>query len=416
MKKILKKNKLGLSIIFIIFIISSNIAWLNPAPMKDSYQPNKYIPFLWQYNSDSGIEILSAAYFPKVFKTDNTRIDRPMYPLVANTIGKIVGLVINPFYSINDLEKTGIGYILMKLLMYISALVLSYEIIAKYFKDKKIIIFTQFLIFFSAYSVLNAAVFHTLELQFITPIIGIYLFLNISNNYSLKKNLIFSLIIGILMLAKYNYAIYCSIILFSIINKRILESILSIIFHLIPLIIYIYFLKFNGFNYKFVGSEHGQISWLFDELFLLNFYTIIQTIYLSGVNYLILLEDSFDLWLILFILGSYKLLRKENYHIFFFIIIFIFFNWLQIFVSNRPKTYLTNDLMIVIYPIVAFYAVHLLNLIKEIKIQKYLIIITFVIIATINMRGLVNFPWVHPYDQPAKNVNRMNERLNEIKN
>tara|TARA_B110000116_G_C16789283_1_gene562773 strand:- start:2590 stop:2808 length:219 start_codon:yes stop_codon:yes gene_type:complete len=72
--------------------------------------------------------------------------------------------------------------------------------------------------------------------------------------------------------------------------------------------------------------------------------------------------------------------------------------------------------MIVIYPIVAFYAVHLLNLIKEIKIQKYLIIITFVIIATINMRGLVNFPWVHPYDQPAKNVNRMNERLNEIKN
>lgn len=416
MKKILNKNKLGLSIIFIIFIISSNIAWLNPAPMKDSYQPNKYIPFLWQYNSDSGIEILSAAYFPKVFKTDNTRIDRPMYPLVANTIGKIVGLVINPFYSINDLEKTGIGYILMKLLMYISALVLSYEIIAKYFKDKKIIIFTQFLIFFSAYSVLNAAVFHTLELQFITPIIGIYLFLNISNNYSLKKNLIFSLIIGILMLAKYNYAIYCSIILFSIINKRILESILSIIFHLIPLIIYIYFLKFNGFNYKFVGSEHGQISWLFDELFLLNFYTIIQTIYLSGVNYLILLEDSFDLWLILFILGSYKLLRKENYHIFFFIIIFIFFNWLQIFVSNRPKTYLTNDLMIVIYPIVAFYAVHLLNLIKEIKIQKYLIIITFVIIATINMRGLVNFPWVHPYDQPAKNVNRMNERLNEIKN
>ena len=416
MKKILNKNKLGLSIIFIIFIISSNIAWLNPAPMKDSYQPNKYIPFLWQYNSDSGIEILSAAYFPKVFKTDNTRIDRPMYPLVANTIGKIIGLAITPFYSINDLEKTGIGYILMKLLMYISALILSYEIITKYFKDKKIIIFTQFLIFFSTYSVLNAAVFHTLELQFITPIIGIYLFLNISNNYSLKKNLIFSLIIGILMLAKYNYAIYCSIILFSIINKRILESILSIIFHLIPLIIYIYFLKFNGFNYKFVGSEHGQISWLFDELFLLNFYTIIKTIFLSGVNYLILLEDSFDLWLILFILGSYKLLRKENYHIFFFIIIFIFFNWLQIFVSNRPKTYLTNDLMIIIYPIVAFYAVHLLNLIKEIKIQKYLIIITFVIIATVNMRGLVNFPWIHPYDQPAKNVNRMNERLNEIKN
>ena len=59
MMNIIKENKLALLILVIVFIISSNIAWLNPAPGKESYRPHNDIPLLWQYNYDSGIEILN---------------------------------------------------------------------------------------------------------------------------------------------------------------------------------------------------------------------------------------------------------------------------------------------------------------------------------------------------------------------
>ena len=84
----IKLNKQGLIILLFAFIISSNIAWLNPAPGKESYQPNSKIPIFWQFNYASGIEILTAAYFPKIFYKDDTRIDRPTYPVLANLIGK----------------------------------------------------------------------------------------------------------------------------------------------------------------------------------------------------------------------------------------------------------------------------------------------------------------------------------------
>jgi hypothetical protein len=65
------------------------------------------IPLFWQYNLDSGVEILTAAYFPKIFEVNNTRIDRPTYPAIANFFGKIIGLVLKPFVDLNKLEKSG---------------------------------------------------------------------------------------------------------------------------------------------------------------------------------------------------------------------------------------------------------------------------------------------------------------------
>ena len=41
----------------------------------------------------------------------------------------------------------------------------------------------------------NIAAFHTIELQFITPIIT--LFINITKKYSTTKNFLFSIIVGI---------------------------------------------------------------------------------------------------------------------------------------------------------------------------------------------------------------------------
>ena len=174
--KKIKQNRLGLIIILITFLISANIAWLNPAPDKESYQPNSKIPLFWQYNYDSGIEILTAAYFPKIFYKDSTRIDRPTYPILANLLGKFSCLTICPFYNLSELEKAGIGYILLKLFIFILALFLINELQINYLNNKEIYL-SNFLIFFSIISIGNISLFHTIELQFITPIIVLFFFL-----------------------------------------------------------------------------------------------------------------------------------------------------------------------------------------------------------------------------------------------
>ena len=109
----------------------------------------------------------------------------------------------------------------------------------KYLNQNEILL-TNLLIFFSIISIGNIAAFHTIELQFITPIIITFLFINITKKYSTTKNFLFSIIVGILMLGKPNYAIYLSILVFSIMNKKIIETIISFICHLIRYLYIIY--------------------------------------------------------------------------------------------------------------------------------------------------------------------------------
>ena len=345
--KKIKQNKLGFIIILFTFLISANIAWLNPAPGKESYQPNSKIPLLWQYNYDSGIEILTAAYFPKIFYKDDTRIDRPTYPVLANLLGKIICLGICPIYKLSELEKAGLGYITLKILIFSLALLLLSEIYNKYFNNLSKNL-SNLLIFFSGISIANITTFHTVELQFITPIILTYLFINIIKSYSLKKNLLFSIIAGILMLGKPNYAIYFTILIFSFLNKHYFKTILSLLFHLIPLIIYTIYLKSISLNFKFIGSRYDQGTWFIDYFYNFQFIEIIKKFILSIYLYINLLWTYYSIWLIIFIISIYSLKKLIKKEIWIFTIIFISLNWFQIFFSDRYRSYMVADLMFIV--------------------------------------------------------------------
>ena len=116
------KNFKYLLLLVLVFLISANIAWLNPTnndPEKPRlYKTHNKIPLFWQYNLDSGVEILTAAYFPKIYEVNKTRIDRPTYPALANFFGKITSLTLKPFINLNKLERAGIGYIILKVIIY----------------------------------------------------------------------------------------------------------------------------------------------------------------------------------------------------------------------------------------------------------------------------------------------------------
>ena len=67
------KNLKYFYILLVAFVISANIAWLNPTP-NDPEKPRLYkthnkIPLFWQYNLDAGIEILTIHISQKYLKS-----------------------------------------------------------------------------------------------------------------------------------------------------------------------------------------------------------------------------------------------------------------------------------------------------------------------------------------------------------
>ena len=123
------------------------------------------------------------------------------------------------------------------------------KFLTQYF-DEKTTYLAIFFIYVNYHSIFYFTTFHTTELQFITPIFILVMFYNLIKEYSISKNILFSFLVGILMLAKPNYAIYLSIIIFLLYKKKFLEIFISLLSHLIPIFLYLLFIKYLNYNFQ----------------------------------------------------------------------------------------------------------------------------------------------------------------------
>ena len=417
------KNLKYFVVLLIAFLISANLAWLNPTdnnPDKPRlYKTHDTIPLFWQYNLDSGIEILTAAYFPKIFETNNIRIDRPTYPAIVNFFGKTISLILKPFVDLNKLERAGIGYIILKILVYSLSIILARKILLAYF-DEKTTFLALFFTYTSSFSIFYFTTFHTTELQFITPIFIFFMFIYLIKNYSIGKNILFSIIIGILMLAKPNYAIYLSVIIFLLYKKRWSTIFISIFSHLIPIFLYLSFIKYLNYDFESVGAtEYNQGTWLYEDLKNRNFYNIFNSAFLGLGEFFIRILSAYKLFIIFFsIIGFlFKYLEnkiKKDYLV--FIGIFMFCTYFQMFVASRYNAYMTYDISIIIYAFSAYGIYKIIDKFKNNNIKIFLIPIIMVSYLVFNVWNFVGLPWVHPYNQVAKKAEVLNEHLSKVDN
>lgn len=394
------------------FIIAANYAWLNPHPDSKVYKTTQDIPFFWQYNADAGVEILSAAYFPKIFHTYKSRMDRPTYPIVVKVLGESIGILLLPFKDLSKLEKAGAGYLLLKIIIFSLFALISFQIFERYM-PKEYALFSVFLIMTHFFSIKAFAMFHTQELQFITPSIIIYFFLNLSKKYSHFKNIIFSIIVGILMLGKANYAIYLGFLSFSFLNKKYIEVILSFLTHFIPFAIYILYLDI--INLKFVSlsvSEHQQGVWLlnsglmtFDQLSKL----ILDSLYSFSLNVL----EYYHVLIPLSLMGLIIFKNKERKSYYLLIFILLFFTWFQEFFSNRYRAYMTADLSIILFGF-SSYAIYTFS--KNIHLKNNLLIFISILWFFLNILIIINFPYVHPNSHLERDTEVSKNRLYMIEN
>ncbi len=353
---------------------------------------------MWQFNGDAAVEFLSAAYFPEYFHVDKTRINRPGYPVLAKALGEGYGLLVLPIYKLNPLEKGMLGYITLKLAIYITTAICLFNLIRTKF-SAQVALISVTLLLLHPFAIRYIGTFHTSELQFVTPIILVTLLLNLAKNYSHRKNIIYSLIAGFMMLAKQNYSVYLAILLFSFfVIKRYKESILSFVSHLIPLLLWLVCLKFFNlpyYNHEVASNNDG--IWLITGLFNGHIFATIQSLINFSKDWLIMITSYFTGFIFLAVAAIHvpeikaKLSNKE----WLFLLIFIGANWLQFLAANSPAPHLTSDLAFFVYPLAAYLIYRFTN---QHNLNRF-IPAFFAIYLVIGLMSMVRLPWVHPYQQ-----------------
>ena len=410
--KLSSYHKKIILLVLLCFTLAANLAWLNPSPESEVYKTTPEIPFFWQYNPDSGVEILSAAYFPEVFKTYKTRMDRPGYPIISKSIGLIVGFFLSPFKELKPLEKAAAGHLVLKIFLFCSFGILAFEILANYL-SKSYAFFAVFILLTHQFSISAFSTFHTLELQFITPVFLTYFFILLIRNYSHLRNILLSILIGIFMLSKPNYAFYLGFLFFGFIRGRYAETFISFISHLTPFLAYFLYLKIMGIEFYSLTTEHyGQGIWLFEKLPFVQFQDLLTLIFVSISSFLNNLINHFNILFFISIVGFIHAYRKEVHVSFLLIFILISMTWFQEFAADRYKNYMVADLSLIVVGFSIYYLKELLTNYSK----KNLVLTSSIVWLSFNLFSLVNLPWVHPKEQISRNIEVTNQRLDMVEN
>jgi hypothetical protein len=432
----------------LIFAVSANIAWLNPWPDRDSFRGIDSVPVMWQYNRAAGVEILSAAYFPETFRTYTDRINRPTYPVAVWALGNTIGFVLSPVVDLGPLERAGAGYVVLKLLVFFAGATVMYRVLRRWIAPEPAL-FAVLLMLFHAHSIEYVGTFQTTELQVITPIFVIAMFLAVVDRLqqppsplpreARRRRLgdlgviaLASIALGVLMLAKQNYAVYLAIILFALWKRRWAEVAVSIVAHLIPLGIYLLYLRAIDIPYvNHEAATYDQGVWMVD-LFRQNPIQSARMVLDSIKLSLRHLVGYFGVWLLLAAgaLARRREFRLERDHLVFAGLL-LFGTWAQVFAAARYYDYMLSDVAIVVYGLAAWVVWYWLEQIGDDGLGSFdrdrrsvspdglrhglargILTVWFLV----NVLSFVNFPWVHPFDQPARGSDILENRLEMVEN
>ena len=284
-----------------------------------------------------------------------------------------------------------------------------YNIFHFYLNDTLLSFFGVILIFFHPFSIESFSTFHTFELQFISPIFFCYFFLELKKNYSLSKNIFFSIIIGALLLARQNYAVYLAFLSIAFYQKEFQKVLISFLSHLIPLSIYYIYLQHIGLEY--VNHEiqtYNQGFFLLDYMSQHQFKEFFIEIGFS-ILYFVKSIISYYLLIIIFLFrGLDKIHFTKNYYG--LIITITFFLFLQFLVARKYDiSYMVSDISIwVVY--------FTLNSIKNNSYFYNRINIIAIIYSIICIFSIINFPLKNPKNFDFRNTKVLNQRKDMIEN
>ncbi len=294
----------------------------------------KIYPLIKNYhmNLDGGGYLLLAHDFPQhYFKGNYTFLSRPLYPILVNLAARPLHLI-SSSYSLTFAAGLLVNFALFFLTVYLFYLFL------RKFVSLRTAFLSSFLLIFSPFA-------HVWLIQPETNIFGIFaimLSLYLLQKYveapSLKKLIIFSLTIGVLLLGKKIFAISILILLLSFLFKRKKEGIIFFLLHLVPLALWLLWTTAVWKLPLYVDevSQYGYGIW-FLNIFSWPWHQTLKIFIESVPNFINNILYGFLVIPVMLALAGYKrlVLPKKNILILSFLFsFFVLFLGMNIYVSR----------------------------------------------------------------------------------
>ncbi len=395
----LRKAYFGfLILVVVVLAVSMNIAWINPRPEYEVVK-NPKIPLGWQYDLDSGMNLLTATYFPEYFVYNAQRISRPFSYMMAHLLGASIQLAAKPFAVVSPLVATAAGFIALKIFVYLSAAILFYHLLLFYMPPLAAFLAAGFLLT-QHYSITYITTFGETDAQWMNPIFIGFLFHHLCRNYSHGKNIIFSMVLGVLMLTKQNYAMYIAIVFWSLWQKRYKECALSLAAYCVPYLLWRGYVAQQGILYfnPQITMEHYGMGY-FKEVLATGPFSAAQIVLVSFKDFLTSCLHLYNIPLILLLISFNKFRARFGNKLFVFFGLFVFSTWIQFFATRKVlNTVMVGDFSLFIWGLGALAIYELFSNYEPKKQSRIAYSILFVWF-TFSLLSLANFPWIAPKDQ-----------------
>lgn len=398
----------------LLFLFASNYAWFNPRPgFVPAYRISEAVPLFWQYNTDSRLFLEAVLKYPHYWGALNQDIERAMMP----TLVKLFSVIVHPMMKRLNIDTTdemlqlgeaALGWYLLTYFFLFLYAIFFYKLLRDYLKLDKNAAFMAITFSLTAnWTIHLAHTFHTFFAELVTPLLVTILFLDACKYYRPWKLIVYSFTGGLLLLIKPVYSIFAAIYLFLLWKREYKKIIFSVPILLIPLGIWAAVLGSIGFNpiwaFPFANENLVFYHSLASMMKAAEGSGVIVVIeyFIEGINlFLSTLINHYSFWLFLayyqFVVfyKSGKICRDHAI----FIIMLLSFVFLQAFAAiNLNATRMVTDLSFIIFGLGIIPWVEYFR--PRIQSETLLVTVTLLIWISMQVVIIMNFPWVHPYDQ-----------------
>ncbi|MDP6477129.1 MAG: hypothetical protein QF502_04400 [Nitrospinaceae bacterium] len=248
-----------------IFQVAASEEVMTEGTIGDKSLVNKFATLFPEYrmNCDDAYFLrLVQRGFPESFSNLSILMDQPLYPLLIFLVFKPIGLL----FDNQSMSVIFASAMAVNLLLMIFGVLLFYYLLKDLFSPKVAFLSSVLLIFSPLTHVMLVQSTSTGIMEVFIIIAYIYLLNDYAGRPGQKRLVMYSILAGILMTGKMIFSLGIFVICLGIYFKRIRETVLFFVIHLVPLGIWYLFVEW-GLGIKFeihVITDYNFGIWLFD--------------------------------------------------------------------------------------------------------------------------------------------------------
>lgn len=393
-----------IALFLVFFIAAHGLCWLNPSTGRPSV--SFAIPYGWEYDCDSGVELCSAIDFPEGMLREKFRIARPLKNALLSVPSKLLELVV-PLSLKTKKAISYIGHHLMNFLLLFFILFVLFRFGARAQVEPEGLFIVSVWLLFATLT--GMATSHTYLFQIATPAILMLFLLRAmsieewSRRDKVVSYILYSVLCGFTVLVKQQYAPFLAVLAFVLLTRRwMLALIWATTFHL-PLLFYLLSLQLTQVQwYNHEVQIHRAGVWWLDSVQSNGLFSTVKKFTEIAASSADLFASYYGLVLLgTAVLGfCVKPIDDFQRNLRLFAVLMIGSNFIQTIGAARLRGYMFGDSFLVV---ALFFAAGYGFLLREYPDKRITIRWGFVIFLIVNISIVVashiNLPWVSPFEQ-----------------